>query len=108
MERFYEGKFLKYYKYYYLGLYSSRCLIDNNYLEYLWNLCQPTDKGISYEMFCRHFMTTKNHQNKNILDSTDSGKDNNSSSNQCLILNYTTRIYHIVKQNWQNLKDEFS
>jgi hypothetical protein len=103
LERFYEGKFLKYYKYYYLGLYSSRCLIDNNYLESLWNLCQPTDKGISYEMFCRHFMPLKNHQ-----DSTDSRKDNNSSSKQCQILNYTTRIDHIVKQNWQNLKDEFS
>jgi hypothetical protein len=69
--------------------YSSNLLIDDTCLESLWNLCQPSNKGISYEIFLQRFTLEK-------------------SSNQCRILNYTTRICHVVKDCWENLKNEFS
>ncbi|CAF2335702.1 unnamed protein product [Rotaria sp. Silwood2] len=85
-------------------LRSSGILINNSCLESLWNSCQPSAKGISYEMFLQNFVPCQLENNQNSIDCS---KDNLLSSNQCRILNYSTRIIHIVKKYWQNLKDEF-
>ncbi|CAF0735006.1 unnamed protein product [Rotaria sp. Silwood1] len=85
-------------------LRSSGILINNSCLESLWNSCQPSTKGISYETFLQNFVLCPLENNQNSIDCS---KDNFLSSNQCRILNYSTRIVHTVKKYWQNLKDEF-
>ncbi|CAF0793079.1 unnamed protein product [Adineta steineri] len=71
-------------------LQSSKLLMNNTCLKSLWNLCQPSDEGVSYRIFLQHFAPFK-LENK-----------------QCRILNYRTRIYDIVKYYWQNIKNDFS
>ncbi|UJR33774.1 hypothetical protein I4U23_021201 [Adineta vaga] len=66
---------------------SSNLLINDTYLESLWNLCQPDHNGITYQTFLQHFAPLPR--------------------NECQLLNYITRICHTVKQNWQNLKNDF-
>ncbi|CAF0774213.1 unnamed protein product [Rotaria sordida] len=85
-------------------LRSSGIVINNSNLESLWNSCQPSTKGISYEIFLQNFVPCQLENNQNSIGCS---KDNLLSSNQCRILNYSIRINHIVKKYWQNLKDEF-
>ncbi|CAF4534839.1 unnamed protein product, partial [Rotaria sp. Silwood2] len=45
-------------------LRSSGILINNYCLESLWNSCQPSAKGISYEMFLQNFVPCQLENNQ--------------------------------------------
>ncbi|CAF2033849.1 unnamed protein product [Rotaria magnacalcarata] len=87
-----------------LMLRSSGILINNTCLESLWNSCQPSLQGISYEVFLQEFVPCQSENNHNSIVSS---KDNLLSSKQCRILNYIALVTHAVKTYWENLKVEF-